>query len=1328
MAPKFLMSLDLGGSGGRALVYNTQTGESTLTTCTWTFYPDPEVSGFSFDLGCQEKWQALCEIGRKALSKAGAQPQEVAGISVTSMRHGMVLLDKQGQVRIAIPNRDARAYAEGMELQGARGDELYQRTGHIPNPVLLAARLLWMLRHHPEYLESGSVVLTISDWMAYQLCSVIASEPTQAGETCLFDLYSAGWAWDLIAALGLPAGIFPKIVQSGTKLGGLTQAAAQSLGLQAGIPVAAGGADTQLGMLGLGITGPNEIAVIAGSTTPVMATSTVAHIDPEGHTWTGMYPIPGVHVVESNAGNMGASLEWFAKLLYTDSPAPVAALAGDACNSIPGATGIISSLGAQLFNASALGLPVDGLTFSTMTTPTGLAGRSHLARAVLEGMAFSARQNAEQALKVAQTRPERLHLGGGMTRSQLWTQIVSDTFNQPAVVGLGKSASSFGAILCAAVAAGLVPDLPAAVASMVKPVRHISPSAQADAYAELYRGWSNHVGSRSTADEVASGGIMTVLQTSLDTEKPQDTAFSPRIYVSANAGDEAIHMLKDLGDVTYASYAEVGNVLSGDELVETLNGYHVLVTEVDLIDADALQKAQDLRVIVACRGNPVNVDIPACTAAGIPVLNTPGRNSDAVADLAIGFMLMLLRKLGKAAAFLHEPGSEAGDLGRMGQAYFTLKGHELWHKTVGVVGGGAIGQKVIRRLLPFEARVLLYDPYVSSEQAALFGAEKVALDELLARSDIISLHAPANEETTGMIDSSAFDRMKPGVFLINTARAALIDHAALLGALGSGKLGGVALDVFLVEPPGVDDPLLAFENVLATPHIGGNTSEVGIHQGMIIVEELNRLLSGQKPKYALNPETLEGFAWSGARQSNRLRLAELAQGPGPGLTDLDVNAKKAAASIPAEADKPKTDGLLGGLRRLVGGKAKEEPDVGGVSQLGPDASALPPISSPAALAGGAPDFSKFNRIIEHFVTSMRTDPDTLVFAKGKNVTFQYVIKDAGTHFYTGFVNGKVNTGMGDSPDKPDVTIKTDAATLDGMFTGRLDGTAAFKSGKLSVNGNMIKAMVMQKLNYGVLYNQARSEVGDPGDLTLAGSPPAAALAGSLPGSTADSPPQVGVPAIIHKVGDIRDMLLEVNNEMFHHGWITSTGGNVSVRSDQNPEEIWITPSGLFKGSLRADMMVKIDLDGNIIGDAPYNASSERKVHCAIFRLRPEIKAVIHTHAKNAMLMALTGTKWLPISADAAFFGEIPVVPFIMPGSPELGDAVADVVGPKGVAAIMQNHGLVVAGSDLRRAADTTEAIETTAEKLLWCRKMGISPAVIPDEIVQILNEMGSMVA
>jgi autoinducer 2 (AI-2) kinase len=356
--------------------------------------------------------------------------------------------------------------------------------------------------------------------------------------------------------------------------------------------------------------------------------------------------------------------------------------------------------------------------------------------------------------------------------------------------------------------------------------------------------------------------------------------------VTADLDPETLARLRELGSVEYASYREHKRVLQRESLVSALRGFEIFVTEIDLVDVDSLLELPELRIVASCRGNAVNVDVDACSAFGVPVLNAPGRNAQAVADLALAFMLMLARKLVAADRVWRQP-HQAGDVRALGSSHARLRGDELWERTVGLVGIGAVGREVARRVLACGARVLAFDPFVSDEAALRDGAERVGLEELMERSDFISLHAAVTPASRGLIGAAALAHARPGAFLINTARAALVDEAALAAALREGRLAGAAIDTFSVEPPGSDHPLLQLEQVISAPHVGGNTRQVAIHQGRIVANALATLLAGGSPRELLNPAALEGFDWSRKRREpDAASLARLRAAPGPAISDL----------------------------------------------------------------------------------------------------------------------------------------------------------------------------------------------------------------------------------------------------------------------------------------------------------------------------------------------------------------------------------------------------------------------------------------------------------
>ncbi|HOV07460.1 MAG TPA: phosphoglycerate dehydrogenase [Anaerolineaceae bacterium] len=289
--------------------------------------------------------------------------------------------------------------------------------------------------------------------------------------------------------------------------------------------------------------------------------------------------------------------------------------------------------------------------------------------------------------------------------------------------------------------------------------------------------------------------------------------------------------------VASVTYNPTGKPLTSAQLAELLPGMDGFIAGLDVIDAAALKAADRLKVIARYGVGFDNVDLAAARARGIVVTNTPGANSVSVAELALALMLALARQLPEAVSAVH-----AGNWPR-------LSGISLEHKTVGILGFGAVGKQLARRLRGFDCRILAFDPYTDQAFAAENNVELVERDEVVRNADFLSLHLPLLPETRGLVNAEFLSRMKKGAYLINTSRGEVVDETALFTALDSGHLRGAGLDAFAQEPPDPANPLLKLPQVIATPHLGAQTDGATSNMGWLALQDCLAVLKGEEPKF-----------------------------------------------------------------------------------------------------------------------------------------------------------------------------------------------------------------------------------------------------------------------------------------------------------------------------------------------------------------------------------------------------------------------------------------------------------------------------------------------
>jgi D-3-phosphoglycerate dehydrogenase len=373
-----------------------------------------------------------------------------------------------------------------------------------------------------------------------------------------------------------------------------------------------------------------------------------------------------------------------------------------------------------------------------------------------------------------------------------------------------------------------------------------------------------------------------------------------RILITDDLSSQALERLEAAEDVTFNLVRRP----SREKLCETIADYDAVIIRSSVrVDAELLSASSRLKVIGRAGTGLDNVDIDAASLRGVIVMNTPGVNTMATAEHAVAMVLALCRRIPQADASLRS--------GAWSRSQFT--GVQLYRKTMGIVGLGRIGAQVARRTQAFGMTVIAFDPYISDDVARELNVTLVDIDELLARSDFISLHTALTTETRSMINARAITRMKQGVRLVNCARGGLIDEAALVDALQSGHIAGAALDVFADEPLPADSPLRSLPDVVLTPHIAASTLEAQRDVGTQIVDQVLAALRGEDFRNAVNMPVVDAGVFQVLRPYLRLaeKLGNLQMQLSEGrikCVEVEFQGEEVSAHV-----KPLTVALLKGL-------------------------------------------------------------------------------------------------------------------------------------------------------------------------------------------------------------------------------------------------------------------------------------------------------------------------------------------------------------------------------------------------------------------------------
>lgn len=488
MSSRRIIVLDAGTSRARCHLFRADGRILASASREWQFVAASEPYSLAREWQPSQLWQTFCDLIAECVSTASASPSEIAAIAVTSQRQAIVCLDRAGNAIYASPNLDLRALFEGGMLDERHADRIYATTGHLPSFLFAPAKLRWLQANRPHDYASVAYALPLADWLAYRLTGVIASEPSLAAGAGLLDIHSRRRCDPLLSDLGIALAPVP-LHDAASVVGEVSAVAARDTALPKGAPVITAGADTQCGLLGMGIHKPTEVGILAGWSAPVQMIAAQPILLADRGVWASGYLTPDRWIAETGAGDAGNAYAWLANILFGKAPDRFERMSRLAQESEPGADGAMAFLTGNAQSQTAPGLAAGGFIFPVPLTLSPL-GRASLARAALEAIAYKLKASVEQLESVTGAGASAIALGGGMTRAKPFATILAAALGKPLSISPLSDATAAGARLCAATAIGDFASLDEAARFAKQSQQVIAPDAyDSAAYRDLYRRW-----------------------------------------------------------------------------------------------------------------------------------------------------------------------------------------------------------------------------------------------------------------------------------------------------------------------------------------------------------------------------------------------------------------------------------------------------------------------------------------------------------------------------------------------------------------------------------------------------------------------------------------------------------------------------------------------------------------------------------------------------------------------------------------------------------------------------------------------------------------------